>query len=708
MLSLPGSPEPRGATWDGAGVNFALFAPEATGVSLCLFDHASDINEAIRVPVTNRTADVWHVYMPGVRPGQLYGYRVSGDWNPAAGLRFNAAKVLLDPYARAIGRDVSWHPSLFAFAAGTNGDGAPDESDDAAHAPLGMVVSHAFDWDDDQRPGTALRDTVLYELHVKGFTAQHPAVPAEVRGTYLGLASPPAIQHLQSLGVTAVELLPIHAHADEWWLAKAGRTNYWGYNTLAFFAPSPRLASSRDPLAAIVECKTMVKALHAAGIEVILDVVYNHTAEGDHLGPTFSMRGIDNRVYYRLRPNAGASYVNDTGCGNTVNAASEEVRALVIDSLRYWAEEMHVDGFRFDLATSLGRNGQGFDERAPLFDAIAADPLLAPLKLIVEPWDVGPGGYQLGRFPAGWSEWNDRFRVDIRRYWRGDGSRAALATRLAGSSDLFDPATRGPLATINFITAHDGFTLADLVAYDRKHNEANGEGNRDGDDENYSWNSGVEGPTSDPAILERRRRQRRNLLMTLLVSLGVPMMSGGDERGRTQFGNNNAYCQDSPLAWTPWAPDDDGESFLAFARSVMAFRAEHPVLRRETFLRGAHGGMADVRWLGPGGTELDTGAWNETGTLALGMLLDGQSIGELDAHGQAIAGDSVLLLFNGHDRDIEFRLPRHHGGSDWDVVLDTARPNEPSAQAPSDGVFRLTARSAAALKMTAPAGGTSG
>src|SRR5690606_25096620 len=584
MRAWPGSPRPLGATWDGAGVNFALFSEHAQRVELCLFDDAAATVERVRIPMVDRTDMVWHAYLPDVRPGQLYGYRVHGVWSPADGHRFNPAKVLLDPYARAIGRPLSWHRSLFAYQ-GDDGDGPIETTDSAPHAPLGQVIADAFDWSGDRRPLTPWHETVIYELHVKGFTALNESIAPELRGTYSGLAWPAAIAHLKSLGVTAVELMPVHQHVDEWRLAANGRVNYWGYNTLSFFAPGHRYARTEAPAGGAGSFKHMVRALHAAGLEVILDVVYNHTAEGDHLGPTLSFRGIDNRAYYRLQPGRPSRYQDFTGTGNTLNMQSPAVLRLMMDSLRYWVEEMHVDGFRFDLASALARELHAVDRLSSFFDVIGQDPVISQVKLIAEPWDVGEGGYHVGNFPPGWTEWNGKYRDTVRRFWRGDaGVLPELATRLSGSSDLYGSSGRQPHASVNFVTSHDGFTLADLVSYNEKHNDANGEQNRDGDPHNLSWNCGVEGSSADPAVRALRDRQRRNILITLLTSVGVPMLSGGDEMSRTQFGNNNAYCHDSSLSWTPWALDADGQAMLAFMREIVALRAAHPVLRRRTFL----------------------------------------------------------------------------------------------------------------------------
>jgi glycogen operon protein len=681
MRVWPGRPNPLGATWDGSGVNFAIFSENATKVELCLFDSAEATLEAVTVPLAERTNHVWHGYLPDTQPGQLYGYRVHGPWDPGMGLRFNPAKLVLDPYARVIGRPLRWHRALFAYAPGTEGDGPADPTDSAPHAPLAAVLDPAFAWGDDRPPRTAWRDTIIYELHVKGFSALNRHIPADLRGTYLGLASGPAIDHLRELGVTAVELLPVHYHVDEWQLAERGRTNYWGYNTLAFFAPDGRFATPGAPSNAIREFQTMVRALHAAGLEVILDVVYNHTAEGDHRGPTLSLRGIDNQSYYRLAPGRPSRYEDFTGCGNTLNMQSPRVLQLIMDSLRYWVQEMHVDGFRFDLASALARELFAVDRLSSFFDVIGQDPIVSEVKLIAEPWDVGEGGYQVGNFPPGWTEWNGRYRDAVRRFWRGDGGMLPeLATRLSGSSDLYGPSGRQPHASINFVTSHDGFTLADLVSYNQKHNEANGEDNRDGDPNNLSWNCGAEGPTEEAGIVLLRRRQRRNFLVTLAVSIGVPMLGGGDEVGRSQQGNNNAYCHDSELTWTPWELAPGEEAFLTFVRRLLAFRAAQPVLRRRTFLTGRKPGAADVLWLHPAGREMTDADWKDVEARALGVLLDGNAIRELDAEGRRVVGDSVLILLNAGARPMTFALPRRGDSTAWERVIDTAAPDGPAVR----------------------------
>jgi glycogen operon protein len=698
MRLWPGSPSPLGATWDGAGVNFAIFSAHATAVDLCLFDAASDRMESVSLPLQERTDCVWHGYLPGAKPGQLYGFRVDGPWDPARGLRFNRHKLLLDPYARAIGRDPVWHPSLFAYIEGTEGDGPADVLDSAAFAPLGVVTTSAFDWADDAPPRVPWHQTVIYELHVKGMTALHPLVPPDLRGTYLGLAAPAVIDHLKRIGVTAVELMPVHAHVDEHGLVKRGLVNYWGYNTLGYFAPDARFASSRDPVAAAAEFKTLVRALHAAGLEVILDVVYNHTAEGDHCGPSLSFRGIDNLTYYRLEPGQPARYQDFTGTGNTLNMQSPQVLQLMMDSLRYWVQEMHVDGFRFDLASALARELYEVDRLSSFFDVIQQDPIISRVKLIAEPWDVGHGGYQVGNFPPGWAEWNGRYRDAVRRFWRGDaGTLPELATRLAGSSDLYGPSGRQPHASINFVTAHDGFTLSDLVTYTVKQNDANGEDNRDGENNNLSWNAGVEGPSSDLGVQELRRRQRRNLLLTLFVSQGVPMLSGGDEVGRTQLGNNNAYCHDSPLSWTNWDLPGDEQAFLAFASRAIGLRAGQAVLRRRRFLNGRDSAGADVLWLRPDGGEMTADDWADAERRVLGMLLDGDRIIEPDPRGERIMGDTLLVFFNASDDDVDVTLPVTTG--DWMLAVDTAQPD--AAAAPAGDQVKLSARSTAIWRRSA-------
>jgi isoamylase len=700
MRVWPGAPYPLGATWDASGVNFAVFSENATKVELCLFNPARLPTESLCVPLPERTDMVWHGYLPDVRPGQLYGYRVDGPWDPAAGHRFNRAKVLLDPYAKIIGRPLSWNQSLFAYAPGSEGDGPLNPTDSAGAAPLAAVIDPAFTWGTDRPLRTPWHQTVIYEVHLKGFSVLNQHIPQPLRGSYIGLASEPALDHLKKLGVTAVELMPVHYHADEWHLVERGLSNYWGYNTLSYFSPDVRFATSASPLDAAREFKMMVRALHAAGLEVILDVVYNHTAEGDHRGPNLSLRGIDNATYYRLQPDQRSRYQDFTGTGNTLNMQSPHVLQLMMDSLRYWVEEMHVDGFRFDLAAALARELHAVNRLSAFFDIIQQDPVISRVKLIAEPWDVGDGGYQVGNFPAGWTEWNGRYRDTVRRFWKGDaGVLPEFATRISGSSDLYSHSGRQPHASINFITAHDGFTLADLVSYDQKHNEANGEDNRDGDSNNLSWNCGVEGPTTDPVILELRMRQRRNFLLTLFISLGVPMLSGGDEVGRTQAGNNNGYCQDSELLWTPWDVPPEEQQFCDFLQRLIALRASQPVLQRRTFLSGRRPGAADVLWLRPDGQEMAEADWTDAEGRVLGVLLDGNAISETDAHGRPIVGDTLLILFNGGDADVPFVMPRRKG-SRWERIIDTFDPAGRVGRVASGAIWKVHGRSATVFKHT--------
>ena len=678
MRIWPGRPHPHGATWDGLGVNFAIFSEHATGVDLCLFDSRDSDKESRRIPLPERTDFIWHGYLPDLRPGQLYGYRVHGPYDPGAGHRFNPAKVLLDPYAKAIGRSVRWHESLFGYRAGDPRlDLVADDRDNCAYAPLAAVIDQPFTWGDDSPPRTTWHETVIYELHVKGFTYRHPDVVPEQRGTFLGLASEAAIRHLKDLGVTAVELMPVHFRSDEPALIARGLTNYWGYNSLAYFAPDPRFASSRGRLSAVREFKMMVRALHAAGLEVILDVVYNHTAEGDHLGPTLSMRGVDNACYYRLKPRDERHYQDFTGCGNTLNMLHPRVLQLIMDSLRYWVVEMHVDGFRFDLASALARELFEVDKLGSFFDIIQQDPVLSQVKLIAEPWDLGEGGYQVGNFPVGWTEWNARFRDTVRRFWRGDaGQVPELASRLAGSSDLYAPGGRRPNASINFVVSHDGFTMQDLVSYERKHNEANGEQNRDGENNNLSWNCGVEGPTADPAINALRAKLVRNYLASLLLSQGVPMLCAGDEFGRTQGGNNNAYCQDNDITWLDWSPSPDKLALIDFARRLVRLRQSHPVLRRQKFFEGLSHRKAhekDITWLQSSGREMTPALWGSPEGRVLGALLAGDAIDEVDRRGVPVTDNTFLLLMNGGDASMLFRLPAPAPGTSWDLVIDTSK-----------------------------------
>jgi isoamylase len=698
----PGSPYPLGATWDGVGVNFALFSEHATRVELCLFDSADAEVESLTIPLPEQTDMVWHGYLPDVQPGQLYGYRVHGPFAPQAGHRFNPNKLVLDPYARVMGRTLRWNEILFGFTFGKD-DTTFDGRDSAAYAPLAAVVDGAFTWGEDRPLRTPWHETLIYELHVKGFTKLNSQIPEGLRGTYRGLASEPAIRHLKSLGVTAVELMPVHQHADEWHLVQRGLGNYWGYNTLSYFAPDLAYAASRSPLDALREFKMMVRALHAAELEVILDVVYNHTAEGNHLGPTLSLRGIDNASYYRLLPENPRFYQDFTGCGNTLNMRSPRVLQLIMDSLRYWVNEMHVDGFRFDLASALARELHAVDKLGAFFDIIHQDPVLSQVKLIAEPWDLGEGGYQVGNFPSKWTEWNGKYRDTVRRFWRGDGGVVSeLATRLSGSSDLYEQSGRRPYASINFVTAHDGFTLADLVSYNEKHNQANGEGNRDGENHNISFNHGVEGPTNDRKINELRVRQQRNFITTLMMSIGVPMISGGDELGRTQQGNNNAYCQDNETSWTHWDLDPRERELLAFTRRVIQVWKDNPVLRRRKFLQGRrphYPGGSDITWLQPSGEEMSSELWEAPDVRALGMRLNGEAIDEADERGRRVIGDTLLLIFNAGEVHEFFVLPEIDPIHRWETLIDTADPWHPARRLRAGDRYELPPRAMAVLRL---------
>jgi glycogen operon protein len=707
MRIWPGRPYPLGATWDGAGVNFALFAEHATKVELCLFDDAGAAKESQRIVLPEQTDQVWHAYLPDVLPEQLYGYRVHGPYEPAKGHRFNPNKVLLDPYAKAIGRDLRWDDSLFGYKLGDKAaDLSFDDRDDAAFAPLAAVVDTAFTWGDDRPPRTPWHKTLIYELHVKGFTKLNAEVPEKQRGTYAGLGSEAAIQHLRSLGVTAVELIPVHHHVDDRHLVEKKLGNYWGYNTLAYFAPDLRYAGSHEPLRAVQQFKMMVRALHAAGIEVILDVVYNHTAEGNQLGPTLSMRGIDNASCYRLSPKDPRYYMDFTGCGNTLNMTHPRVLQLIMDSLRYWVLDMHVDGFRFDLASTLARELFDVNRLGAFFDIIHQDPVLSQVKLIAEPWDVGPGGYQVGNFPVLWTEWNGKYRDAIRRFWKGDGGTAGeTATRLSGSSDLYAWSGRLPHASINFITCHDGFTLQDLVGYNQKHNEANGENNQDGANDNNSWNCGAEGPTDDPAIKALRERQKRNLIATLFFSEGVPMLCGGDELSHTQKGNNNAYCQDNDLTWLNWELNDEQKKFLEFVRTVTRIWGEQPVFQRRRFFQGRAirgSDIKDISWFEPSGQEMSDEAWHAGFVKCLGVRLAGDLIGDVDERGDPITGDTVLLLLNAHHEAIPFALPATKPEHHWERLLDTAVEGGPPAAFQGGQQYPLEGRSLALLRTKVP------
>jgi glycogen operon protein len=680
MRVWPGAPYPLGATWDGEGVNFAIFSESATGVELCLFDPADDQKpddqkQVFTVPLQERINRIWHSYLPDVRPGQLYGYRVYGAYAPDSGHRFNPNKLLLDPYAKAISGRIAWNDSLFGYSAGERADDRSfNDQDSAPDIPKSIVIDTAFSWGDDRPPRTPWSQTVIYECNIMGMTALHPDIPEHLRGRYLGLASDSVLDHLLSLGVTAIELLPVQHLAVERELVERGLTNYWGYNTIGFFAPDPRYATGCGG-EQVEEFKSMVKAFHRVGIEVILDVVYNHTAEGNHLGPTLSFRGIDNSTYYRLLPDPPRYYVDFSGCGNSLDLTHPRVLQLVLDSLRYWVEEMHVDGFRFDLAPALARSPTEFNRLSSFFATLQQDPLLARVKLIAEPWDVGPNGYQLGNFPPGWAEWNGRYRDSIRRFWRGDEGRVAeMASRLSGSSDIFNPGDRSPYSGINFVTCHDGFTLHDVVSYERKHNEANGEENRDGTDENFSRNWGEEGETGSARVIQIRERMKRNFLATLAFSQGVPMISHGDELGRTQMGNNNAYCQDSKISWIDWDIKKPARELLDFARLVFQIRKSNPVFRRRRFFAGnllSESKVKDVSWIRPDGEEITQADWHDPEACVLGMLIHGDASDEVDERGRPNRGETLLLLLNNGVSMRYFQLPPIHQAGTWHAVVNT-------------------------------------
>jgi len=679
----PGSPFPLGAVWDGEGTNFSLFSENAERVELCLFDE-SDRESRIELPEV--TAFNWHGYLPGVGPGQRYGYRVHGPYTPREGHRFNPAKLLIDPYAKAVEGPIAYdRANVLPYVPNGSGEAdlEADDEDDADAIPKSVVVDQRFDWEDDRAPRRPLNETVIYETHVKGFTKRHPHVREDLRGTYAGLASDEALDYLQSLGVTALELLPVHHIADESFLHERGLTNYWGYSSIGYLAPHALYAATGRRGEQVREFKGMVKALHRAGIEVILDVVYNHTAEGDHLGPMLAFKGVDNASYYRLEPDDPRRYVDFTGTGNSLNPVHPSVLRLIMDSLRYWVIECHVDGFRFDLASALARELYDVDRLSAFFDVIHQDPVLSQVKLIAEPWDVGPGGYQVGNFPVLWSEWNGIYRDVMRDFWRGQAGVAAFASRFTGSSDLYADDGRHPFASINFVTAHDGFTLRDLVSYTDKHNEANREENRDGSDDNRSWNCGVEGETDDIEVNALRERQQRNFLATLLLSQGAPMLLGGDEFGRTQHGNNNAWCQDNELSWFDWELEGWQERLLAFTRRLVELRQAHPVFRRRDFLAGreqAGSGLPDVWWFRPDGRRMTQRDWQQEDGHVLGVFLNGAEIVDRTPRGGPIEDDSFLLLFNAHHEDTTFLLPVRRFGAQWTHEIDTARPDlEPGA-----------------------------
>jgi isoamylase len=700
----PGRPYPLGATWDGEGVNFALFSEHAEKVELCFFD-STGRREIHRVVLKEQTDQVWHCYLPEARPGLLYGYRVYGPYEPDQGLRFNHHKLLLDPYVKQVYGEMKWSDSHFGYRIGhKQQDLSFDRRDSAPGMLKGVVVDPAFTWGSDRPPQVPWHETIIYEVHVKGFTNLHPDVPPTLRGTYAGLATAPVVDYLKRLGVTAVELMPVHCFVNDRVLVEKGLRNYWGYNSIGFFAPEPRYASNGG----VKEFKTMVKTLHSAGIEVILDVVYNHTAEGNQMGPTLSFRGIDNPVYYRAVTDNPRYYMDYTGTGNTLNMRHPRVLQLVMDSLRYWVLEMHVDGFRFDLAATLARESHEVDRLGAFLDIIHQDPVLSQVKLIAEPWDLGEGGYQVGQFPVGWAEWNDRYRDAVRSYWKGDGGQIGeLAYRLTGSSDLYASSGRRPYASINFVTAHDGFTLQDLVSYNQKHNEANGEDNRDGTDNNRSWNCGVEGPTDDPAINDLRARQKHNLMATLLLSQGVPMLYSGDPLSHSQQGNNNAYCQDNEISWFKWDLNKEQKKFLAFVQRLIAIRKRHPILHRKSFFQGRDikgDQIKDIQWLNPDGREMTDEEWQQESARSLGVFLSGESLDELTERGAPVLDINFLLLMNAHHEEVPFVLPPLRAGAGWVALVDTSKWAEQAAEVVHQpgSTFPLPARSMALLSERAP------
>jgi isoamylase len=690
-----GVPSPRGATWDGRGTNFAVFSEHATKVEVCFFDENGE-KEVDRQELPEYTNQIWHGYIPQLRPSTRYGLRVYGPYEPENGHRFNPNKLLLDPYACAHIGELKWDPALFGYEMESGDDTTFDERDSAPFMPKCIVVDPEFDWHGQNRLSrfrVPFDETIIYELHVKGFTKLHPAVDEKARGTYAGLSNPEVIEYIKALGVTSIELLPIHTFVTDQGLLDKGLTNYWGYNTIGFFAPDPRYAA--NPNDALRELKETVAALHAAGLGVLLDVVYNHTAEGNELGPTLSFKGIDNCSYYRLIPDNKRYYINDTGTGNTVNLSHPRVIQMVTDSLRYWVEQTRLDGFRFDLGTILAREPNGFDNRSGFLKAVSQDPVLNTVKLIAEPWDCGPGGYQVGAFPPGWAEWNDKFRDTVREYWKGGSSAAELTKRLCASREIFDYQGRRPWSSVNFITAHDGFTLNDIVTFNEKHNEANGEENKDGSSDNHSWNCGVEGPTDDPEINRLRSRQIRNMLATLLLSQGTPMMVAGDEFGRTQHGNNNAYCQDDEISWLNWDLKEKGQHLIEFTRKLTGFRHKYPILRRNLFLNGdciEELGVKDVTWINANGLEMEDRNWGDKGMRCFGMLIDGRApVSGVRQRGKEA---TLLIVINDHSDMVNFTLPEAAGGSVWSLLIDTnAVDNSEAGSFKTGEVYKVTARS---------------
>ncbi len=674
-----GKPEPLGASWDGSGVNFAIYSENAERIELCLFEKGVPDTETARIPLTSGTDHVWHAYVPGLRPGQLYGYRAYGPYNPAQGYRFNPAKLLLDPYAKAISGGITLSEIHFDYKTmQKSGEAAPDTRNSAAYMPKSVVVDDSFDWGKDAKPDIPPGKTVIYELHVRGFTALHPRVPGELRGTYSGLTTPAVLDHLRSLGITTIELMPIFQSVSEKRLLENGLGNYWGYNPIGYFAPDVRFSSAGTEGGQVAEFKNMVKTLHREGFEVILDAVYNHTAEGGASGPTLSLRGIDNATYYRLDPKSKGQCANYTGCGNTLNSEKPAVWKLITESLKYWAGKMHVDGFRFDLAPALFRENPDYNRSHALFGMIKRDPILSNVKLIAEPWDIGPGGYQAGNFPDPWCEWNDRYRNTVRRFWRGDtGQLADLAYRISGSSDLYRTRAKGPYASINYIASHDGFTLGDLTAYEKKHNEANLENNMDGTDFNYSLNFGVEGPTDDPDVRSRREQQKRNLIAALFLSQGIPMLAAGDEMGRTQRGNNNAYCQDNDISWVNWALGPREKELFKFTRFMIDFRKKHTILNQGTFFHGKivrHNGFKDIIWFRKDGKEMTNADWQNGSLLSLGVIKSGDNLSKIRRRGKPGYENTLMLLLNAEAGEVEFVIPSFGIADKWQAVIDTGSP----------------------------------
>ncbi|MCF0041262.1 glycogen debranching protein GlgX [Dyadobacter fanqingshengii] len=699
----PGSPYPLGSTWDGEGVNFAIFSENATKVELCLFENAEARAENVKIEIEEISHNIWHVYVEGIGPGQLYGYRFHGPYEPKKGHRFNPNKLVIDPYAKALSGTIDWDDALFAYKIGDKqADLSFSETDSAPHLPKSIVIDPAFDWEDDKAPKIPYHDTIIYEAHVKGLTKLHPGIPAEIQGTYAGIAHPVMIQYLNDMGITAIELMPVHHFVSDRHLLEKGLSNYWGYNTLGFFAPDVRYATSTEAGAHVSEFKTMVKTLHAAGIEVILDVVYNHTAEGNHMGPTFSLKGIDNKSYYRLDPGNPKHYKDYTGTGNTINTQLPNVLGMIMDSLRYWITEMHVDGFRFDLASTLARTLNETDTLGSFFNIIYQDPIISQVKLIAEPWDIDADGYMVGKFPPGWAEWNDQYRDCVRSYWTGaERTLSEFAQRFTGSPDLYQGGYRSPMASVNLITAHDGFTLHDLVSYNDKHNEANGEDNKDGSNDNNSWNCGVEGPTDDQEIIDLRNKQKRNLLTTLFLSQGVPMLVAGDELGRSQGGNNNPYCQDNEISWIHWEKAD--QQLLEFTKKLIWFCKDHPSFRRRRWFQGLPvmgSDVEDIRWYSPDGSIMSEENWDHDCAKSIGVYLNGKGIRCVNYDGKKITDDSFYIIFNAHEEALDYVLPTDHCSKQWQKAIDTSDGfiGDDDEQLVSGGVVKVQGRSVLVLK----------